>query len=366
MNFDIVVPSLRGELAALLPILSLESTRPDIAVRFFVVVDNGDPTPAALLEDAATRTDLQVIHAGRNEGASAARNRGIDAGSGDFILFLDDDVVPQPNLIDAYVNAIERDGDASPGYVGVTRFPSADSPFSRGVIASDILTFFDLSAHRPRMAWGVTANLCLRRKSLGPTRFSSAFPKAGGGEDIDLCLRMHDGDGEPFVCVPEAVVAHPWWPVGRGSYKRFARWALGDGRLPRLHPRFRYLNFPTLPETALIAAVLSRAKVGPLSRMASLELLLIALAVELGIDYAKLRLRGQPVDLRTSAEATFVRLSNDLGRLVGNLSRGRLHSLGERFDYFCTGESIRAERIVAGAKLAALIAAVTLARGRLR
>ncbi|MCZ7672777.1 MAG: glycosyltransferase family 2 protein [Chloroflexi bacterium] len=34
-----------------------------------------------------------------NQGPAAARNKGIDKASGDYILFVDDDVVPQPNLI---------------------------------------------------------------------------------------------------------------------------------------------------------------------------------------------------------------------------------------------------------------------------
>ena len=222
-------------------------------------------------------------------------------------------------------------------------------------MASDILTFFDLSAHRPRMAWGVTANLCLRRSALGTLRFSPAFPKGGGGEDIDLCLRMHEDDGEPFISVDDAIVDHPWWPIGRGSYKRFARWAFGDGRLPNLHPQHRYFNFPTLPETLLLFALLRQVGVAALRRTHPVQFLVMTFVVELGVDYLKLRLRGRRVTLRTSVEGTVVRLSNDLGRVVGNLSRGRPHAIGERFDYFCTGESIRAERLVAGAKFAALL-----------
>ncbi len=363
MRFDVVVPSLKPELATLRPILSVSSHREDVEVLFFLVVDNGDPLPEEIVALAAARRDVTVIHAGRNEGAGAARNRGIDAGRGDFVLFLDDDVVPREGLIDAYAAAIDRFPEA-PGYVGVTQFPSPDSAFTRGVVASDILTFFDLSAHRPRMAWGVTANLCLRRIALGERRFSPAFPKGGGGEDIDLCLRMHEDDGEPFISVPDAVVDHPWWPIGRGSYKRFARWAFGDGRLPSLHPQHRYFNFPTLPETLLVAGLLGQLGWVGLRGVHPLRFLIAAFAIELGVDYVKLRLRGQRISPRTSAEGTVVRLSNDLGRVVGNFSRGRPYALGERFDYFCTGESIASERRVAGAKLLVLVGAMTLMRSR--
>ena len=35
--------------------------------------------------------------------------------------------------------------------------------------------------------WGVTANLLLRR--LPGIKFGDSFPKTGGGEDVDICLR---------------------------------------------------------------------------------------------------------------------------------------------------------------------------------
>lgn len=90
-----------------------------------------------------------MVHAGANEGAASARNRGIDAGTGEFVLFLDDDVRPRGGLVDAYAGAIERTSDATPGYVGVTVFPPPVNAFTRGVVASDILTFCRLPTCRP-------------------------------------------------------------------------------------------------------------------------------------------------------------------------------------------------------------------------
>ena len=55
-------------------------------------------------------------------------------------------------------------------------------------------------------------------------------------------------------------------------------------------------------------------------------------------------------------EAAVIRFVNDCGRVAGNLRRGHVLGITERFDYFTTGESIRHERMVAGAKLIAWIA----------
>lgn len=39
-------------------------------------------------------------------------------------------------------------------------------------------------------------------------RFLKGYPKAGGGEDVDFCLRLPG----ILVSVPDAVVHHPLWP----------------------------------------------------------------------------------------------------------------------------------------------------------
>jgi hypothetical protein len=49
-------------------------------------------------------------------------------------------------------------------------------------------------------------------------------------------------------------------------------------------------------------------------------------------------------------------MSNDAGRITGNLRRGHLLCFGERFDYFATGESIKYERKIAVPKFLLFIA----------
>jgi GT2 family glycosyltransferase len=349
-------------------ILDMSARSADLRVHYYVVVDREESPPERLAALAASRSDITLIHAGINEGAPSARNRGIDAGSGDFILFLDDDVRPRKGLLDAYAAAIVDDDRQGPGYAGVTEFPPPSSRFTAGIVASDILTFFALPRTRLSMPWGVTANLCLRRAAMGSLRFSSDFPRQGGGEDIDLCLRVvgQHGNG-PLSTVPDAVVDHPWWAGHRRSYKRFFRWAFGDSRLPALHPVYRYRNAPTFPELAFLVIIATPAALllGWWGLAETVVFLTLAALVELSVDFLKLAVRGTIPHPRTSAEATLVRLSNDIGRLVGNLIRGRPHGLLERFDYFCSGESIAYERKVAGAKLLGWLAmAAAVACGR--
>lgn len=358
LTFDVVIPTTRLVPERLERLLRVHESVPRAKVAYYVVVDRPGADLHALEALVQHRGDVTLLQNETWLGAHGTRNRGIDAGKSELIVFLDDDVVPSPGFLAEYVAAIIA-APASPGYVGVTRFPAAYDYFTQGIVASDILTFFDLAAKRPHMPWGVTANLCLRRSALGGVRFSNAFPKAGGGEDIDLCLRLARPGGQALVSVPDAWVEHPWWADGRGSYRRFFRWAFGDSRLPALHPQHRYWNAPTLPEALLLFAVVWL--LGPPIPLPVAAAVVPALVgTELAVDYGKLWRRGRRPSLRVALESTLIRLTNDLGRLVGNFSRGRPWGLFERFDYFCDRVHVVGERRVAITKLVGSLVVVTL------
>jgi len=357
-TFDVVIPTTRLVPERLERLLHLHESVAQCKVKYYVVVDRPDANLRAIEEIVEERADVTLFQNQTWLGAHGTRNRGIDAGKSELVVFLDDDIVPSPRLLAEYVNAIII-APASPGYVGVTRFPAAHDQFTQGIVASDILTFFDLAERQRLMPWGVTANLCLRRSALGDLRFSNAFPKGGGGEDIDLCLRLVRNSGQALVSVPNAWVEHPWWAEGRGSYRRFFRWAFGDSRLPALHPQHRYWNAPTLPEMLLFVAVVWL--LGPAIHLPVVAAVVLALVgTELAVDYGKLWRRGRRPLLRVALESTIIRLSNDMGRLAGNYSRGRLWGLFERFDYFCDGVHVAGERRVAIVKLVGSLVAVSL------
>jgi GT2 family glycosyltransferase len=299
-----------------------------------------------------------VIGNDGNLGAHVSRNRGLEEGNSDYVLFLDDDVEPFPNLLEGYREAIEKYPDA-PGFVGSSRFPNPVNSFTRGTVASDILTFWDISETRSELTWGITANLLVSRKATGPIRFSLGFPKRGGGEDIDFCLNIVGRTGKPFRAAPNAPVHHPWWDGGSRQYRRFARWAYGDGQLPTLHRRHRYYNAPNMVETIFLgSSILIPAATLGLVSIAKVAIFfgLVGL-IEFSAEAVRLRYRERRSSLFTSIEATLVRISNDLGRISGNLGRKHLLGFGERFDYFTTGESVKYERQIAVPKFLLFIAA---------
>ncbi|KKK81831.1 hypothetical protein LCGC14_2809490, partial [marine sediment metagenome] len=132
---------------------------------------------------------IKIIRNERNLGASASRNIGIDNASGKFILFIDDDCIVSRDILIEYIKAYRKNPD-SPGYIGITGTPEPYSSFEHAVELSDMLHFFKIAQLKREFYWGVTANLFLKREAINKIRFPKNYPKKGGGEDINFCLKI--------------------------------------------------------------------------------------------------------------------------------------------------------------------------------
>jgi len=358
---DLVIPTFRPSTKNLQHFSEI-TIPPKMSLAIFIVVDSHEGLPSGFVGVLEKMQNVHILMNHANLGASLSRNRGIDAGSSEYILFMDDDAEPDENILQGYGEAAEEDPEA-PGFVGVSRFSPPINSFTRGTLASDILTFWNISENRAELGWGITANLMVRRSAIGDIRFSSAFPKRGGGEDVDFCLRILQKTGKRFRAAPQAIAHHDWWNEGSRQYRRFARWAYGDGRLPQLHKQYRYYNAPNMTETIFVGtiAVFVLLSLGLASALRLVEWLGLVVISEFGAEIVRLGARNKKLAPITSVEAALVRIANDMGRLAGILKRGHFLGFGERFDYFTTGESISYERKVALSKFALfLIATIAL------
>ena len=345
IKLDIVIPSFRADVEVLNSIRNLSIPKNMIRKIIVVLDDPLHPLPREL-EDWSTFDDLSILRNEVNLGASEARNRGIDAADSDWVLFLDDDIYPEPNLLHVYAKSIEEKGAKAPGFVGITRLPETVNTFTRGIVASDILTFFDLAEHRDHMPWGVTANLLVRRDAIGNHRFKSLFPKSGGGEDIDFCLEVVNSFGKNFSTEPRAVVHHPWWNNSDRTYRRFFRWAYGDSNLPALHPQHRWRNLPNTAELltlCLLSTFLFFLADESFPKLMVLTIIGIVIG-EFFSEWVRLILVKSIFNPIIAIESSCVRFSNDLGRVKAVVQSMKLWRITERFDYAATGEWIWGER----------------------
>jgi glycosyltransferase involved in cell wall biosynthesis len=281
---DVVIPTYRLDLEYLKGLCSL-LVPSGMRTTFIVIVDNPQllmnmfpPNVATtkiesklakssqLLErwlvDQATgaqTNNIRVRCNSVNQGASASRNRGIDESSAEYILFLDDDVRPERDLLKVYsqhLSAVQNDPSVY-GLVGLVRFPRSETlPLKHCAVLMSYLTFMFEIALNPAYkepAWGVTANLLVKRSKQ---RFDTDYAKSGGGEDVDFCLRLLNektSDNPRFLASPNAIVHHEFWPGSpRDLGRHFFLWATGDSALFARFPDHCYRSWPNLVETVLL------------------------------------------------------------------------------------------------------------------
>lgn len=343
VTLDVIIPSFRCDKDALVRIIELPHGD-FLKVTFCIVVDN--PSTSALPNFEVPSAHVLVIKNSTNLGAAMSRNVGLAATRSDWVLFLDDDIAPEPDLLLQYEKFIRLHGNDFMGATGLTQFPEPVNSFTRGIRASEILTFFGIAGWYRSLKWGITANVLIKRSRVGEQKFSSDFPKKGGGEDIDFFLRCCANNTQEFLCLPQAKVHHDWWHGGKRTYRRFFRWAYGDGLLPTRFPQNRYWNLPNIAEWMLLWLLLLPVCIHFHIRFAAL----IPLAVLLGdmlVEFCKQAIAKQTWNPFVAVEATLIRFANDCGRCCGNLSRGRILFIGERFDYFCDGKHIQHEKLLA-------------------
>ena len=126
--------------------------------------------------------------------------------------------------------------------------------WAKGAMLTHLLHFWvdNVTSGNEYAPWGITAQLVLRRTNL---RFGEEFPKTGGGEDIDLCLRTCKLTGANLKNLPMAKCHHPWWNDGKIKSGRFRGWARGDSLLIRLYPEYCFFSYPNGLELLLFLAL---------------------------------------------------------------------------------------------------------------
>jgi GT2 family glycosyltransferase len=173
-----------------------------------VVVSDGstDGTDEYLASD---ETPLPVVSAPQdNQGPAVARNRGIELATGELVVFIDDDVVPDRELIGAHVAAHARLGDAV-----VVIGPMLDPPdhpmsmwirWEQAMLAKQY-TAMTRGDFEPTARQFYTGNASvLRRHLIESGGFNSLFRRA---EDVELAYRLAD-QGLHFAFEPAAIGLH--------------------------------------------------------------------------------------------------------------------------------------------------------------
>lgn len=184
MLIDVVVPTYRIKIESLERICSL-SVPEEIETLFIIIVENpeerviGGKTIVEAqcelekrLRNVANNYNIRVRCNESNIGAPPSRNAGIRESAAEYILFLDDDVLPDFDLLTKYKIGLQKALDSSSeadllGLIGMVRFSRRENmEIKHAAILMSYLTFMFEISNNPiyeHPAWGVNENLLVRR-----------------------------------------------------------------------------------------------------------------------------------------------------------------------------------------------------------
>jgi GT2 family glycosyltransferase len=178
-----------------------------------VIVDDASEAPAASSLGVFDER-IKVVRHSQNSGFAASCNDGAASASGDFLIFLNNDTIPQHGWVDALVGYAEEHPEAA-AIGSKLLFPDGTIQHAGVVICQDryprhIYCGFPAdhpAVNKSRPFQAVTAACVLIRRS--------AFEQAGGFdtrfrngyEDVDLCLRLGQLGYQVHYC-PDSVVHH--------------------------------------------------------------------------------------------------------------------------------------------------------------
>ena len=221
-------PSLRACLEAL--------ARQTLAASEFevvVVVDGSTDGTDTMLASLETPFALRVVRQG-NQGQAAAANRGLQESTGEWCLFLDDDIRAEPGLLAAHL-AAQRAHDRTVSVGPIRMILQSDADWFTSLYAEE------WNAHYTRLdqvgspsykdAYG--GNLCVPRAALVELGgFATDLP---AGYDIELAFRLVQ-HGLRVAYVPEAIVSQHETKRGHRLVADFERAGAVAIDLYRRHP----------------------------------------------------------------------------------------------------------------------------------
>ncbi len=205
MFFSVVIPTYNRKpiLEKCLRALENQNYDPPIMDYEVIVVDDGstDGTVPWLEANATEFPHVQLLPQS-HQGPAAARNLGVEASKGDFIIFIDSDLVVTDNFLQAHANSLVKYGKQSNRifiYGRVINTCNFNFP------TSEPYKLTDFSA-----AFFATGNVAIARHWLiAAGLFDTRFQQYGW-EDLELGVRLKNL-GLKLIKCPDAVGYH-WHP----------------------------------------------------------------------------------------------------------------------------------------------------------
>ena len=144
---------------------------------------------------------LKYIHDRRIRGLTQARNRGIEASTGDTVFFFDDDVVLKRNYLEEIMKAYDKYPEAvgiggvitNYEFLNASKIRFFNDIFFRGIFRDERKEIFaNYKRYKePLLASKLSGGVASYKKSiLDKIKFDESFSGYSFGEDVDFSLRL--------------------------------------------------------------------------------------------------------------------------------------------------------------------------------
>ena len=198
-----------------------------------VLVDNNSTDETAAIfrrfSDINTSIPSQYVLETK-QGLSWARNCGMAKSNGEYLIFLDDDIKADPNLVEAYCNFFDSNGSAIACGGVVTADYECQRPkwatwYTDRMLAGVIDLGNKVTVFR-KGQYPTGANFAIRRMAIDRYgNFNTQLGRTGnsplGGEEKDFFDRFTKS-GEKIWFLPDARIRHivPEWKIGKEYFDK--------------------------------------------------------------------------------------------------------------------------------------------------
>ena len=227
MLLSLIIPTFKSRATLSICLKHLTPEIQNLSTDLFevIVTDDGLETGAS---DSLKRDYPWVrYNCGPQKGPASNRNSGANSARGEWLIFLDDDCLPQPSFLSAYVEAIHK----NPDYFVFEGCTLEERPRIRLDEEAPI-------NNQGGYLW--SCNFLIKRQlfvEMGG--FCELYPYACM-EDVDFREQLKKRDIK-FLFVPKASVVHPWRllsPDDKYLKIRLISHAIFLERYPKLRPSF--------------------------------------------------------------------------------------------------------------------------------
>ncbi len=204
-----------------------------------IVIDNAstDDTQAVLAEKRANYSNLRFLFQNK-PGAAATRNMGVREASAEIILFIDNDILAEPNLIEQHLKYHSANPNSSVIGNVVTPWNEKTDPFLRYLHYRGIYNPYTITSRPMDFSYYHTGNVSTPRSTLlAVGGFNEDF-FIYGMEDIELGYRLQKA-GCGMVNGAQARAIHHYFPTYPEFVQRCEQAGYSLGKLIELHPELK-------------------------------------------------------------------------------------------------------------------------------